>query len=187
MKRELVISNEAIKHMINMKLFKVLLCLLINVVFIVATVIISIAQEKEPPAENKDIAPCQMYWKEGEKKHNSFTVDGLEFGTGLSIDNHGNRKLTSDRTKDLSFTKVEQAVILIHVSVSSENVSFKYLVKSVPAGQDSEPVANRQGRILKKGLRTAWYRTKELLPGCYTMTVLAPGDIEIASAVFTVK
>lgn len=177
--------------MIKMNLFKVLLFLLVNIIFMLTTVIVSLAQNSEPPAENenKDIAPCQMYWKEGEKKYNSFTVDGLEFGTGLSIDNHGNRKLMRDRTKDLSFTQGEQAVVLIHLSVSAENVSFKYVIKWVAADQNSQPVefANRQGRFLKKGLRTAWYRTKGLLPGCYTMTVLAPGDEELASATFVVK
>lgn len=170
-------------------LHKTRLFLLITISFILTASLGAIAQGETPPAENKTVSPCQTYWKEGEKKHNSFTIDGFEFGTGLSIDNHGNRTLISDRTKELLFTQGEQAVFLIHVSVSADNVSFKYVVKWVPAGQTSQPVefANRQGRILKKGLRTAWYRTKELLPGCYTMTVLAPGGTEIASASFMVK
>lgn len=168
---------------------KTKLFLLLTISFVLTAPLCSIAQGEMPRAENKTVVPCQTYWKEGEKKHNSFTIDEFEFGTGLSTDNHGNRTLISDRTKELIFTQGEQAVVLVHVSISAENVSFKYLVKWVPAGQTSEPVefANRQGRILKKGLRTAWYRTKGLLPGCYTMTVLAPGGTEIASASFMVK
>lgn len=142
------------------------------------------------PKEDLSANFCEMYWNEEKKAYNGYVIEGVEFGAGFSTDDKGNRVLNSSRTQKLEFNPGEQAVILLHINVLADNIRLLYVVKWIPKGQqNSLPLefAYRQGRFLKRGSRTAWYRTRGLLPGCYTLTVFGPGELSLVTVKFSVK
>lgn len=142
------------------------------------------------PKEDLSVNLCEMYWNEEKKAYNGYVIEGVGFGAGLSTDDKGNRVLNSSRTQKLEFNPGEQAVILLHINVFADNIRLLYVVKWIPKGQQNTlplEFGYRQGRFLKRGSRTAWYRTRGLLPGCYTLTVFGPGETSLATVKFFAK
>lgn len=149
-----------------------------------------LSDNEAAPKESLLVNLCEMYWNEEKKAYNGYVIEGVEFGAGFSTDDKGNRVLNSSRTQKLEFNSGEQAVILLHTNVLADNIRLLYVVKWMPKGQQNSPpleFAYRQGRFLKRGSRTAWYRTRGLLPGCYTLIVFGPGELSLATVKFSVK